>query len=205
MAATAIVSSAPLDAIRDSSSLSDGIGECSVSFPPIAASSTLPPADKLEERITRLEGGLVIEPYVNEEQLQEIARLIKADLSEPYSLYTYRYFIHNWPSLTFLVSLIELTWHPLFTSNTYFFLIVLIFILQFNNSTCQCIVCGRGLRSGRPDAANGGRHRVQTGAASQWNAPRVRRDARHSAGLSPARHRIGARPARSATDETGGL
>lgn len=121
MAASAIVASAPLDAIRDSSSLSDGVGECSVSSPPVAASSTLPPPDKLEGRITRLEGGLVIEPYVNEEQLHEIARLIKADLSEPYSLYTYRYFIHNWPSLTFLVSMIELTWHPLFTSNTYFF------------------------------------------------------------------------------------
>lgn len=30
--------------------------------------------------------------------------LITKDLSEPYSIYTYRYFIHNWPHLCILVS-----------------------------------------------------------------------------------------------------
>jgi peptide alpha-N-acetyltransferase len=87
-----------------SSSHQDKITECSVSSPVCVPSTTLPlaPSTEVEEGITRLEGGLVIEPYVNEEQLHSIARLIKADLSEPYSLYTYRYFIHNWPSLTFL-------------------------------------------------------------------------------------------------------
>ena len=91
-----------------SSSPQDKITECSVSSPPaIVPSATLQltPSAEVEEGITRLGGGLVIEPYVNEEQLHSIASLIKADLSEPYSLYTYRYFIHNWPSLTFLVSL----------------------------------------------------------------------------------------------------
>lgn len=29
-------------------------------------------------------------------------KLIQKDLSEPYSIYTYRYFIHNWPKLCFL-------------------------------------------------------------------------------------------------------
>ncbi|XP_065919271.1 N-alpha-acetyltransferase 30-like [Dysidea avara] len=38
-------------------------------------------------------------PYESELQLPEIMRLMKADLSEPYSVYTYRYFIHNWPKL----------------------------------------------------------------------------------------------------------
>jgi peptide alpha-N-acetyltransferase len=30
--------------------------------------------------------------------------LISGTLSEPYSIYTYRYFIHNWPDLCFLCS-----------------------------------------------------------------------------------------------------
>lgn len=41
-------------------------------------------------------------PYTSEQQLPSIIRLIENDLSEPYSIYTYRYFIHNWPQLCFL-------------------------------------------------------------------------------------------------------
>ncbi|KAG2207942.1 hypothetical protein INT47_010926 [Mucor saturninus] len=41
--------------------------------------------------------------YQSELQLPEIIHLIENDLSEPYSVYTYRYFIHNWPNLCFLV------------------------------------------------------------------------------------------------------
>lgn len=40
--------------------------------------------------------------YVNELQMPDIMRLIQKDLSEPYSIYTYRYFIHNWPHLCFM-------------------------------------------------------------------------------------------------------
>ncbi|XP_069989355.1 N-alpha-acetyltransferase 30 [Penaeus vannamei] len=40
--------------------------------------------------------------YENELQMASIMRLIQKDLSEPYSIYTYRYFIHNWPKLCFL-------------------------------------------------------------------------------------------------------
>ncbi|XP_013789910.1 N-alpha-acetyltransferase 30-like isoform X2 [Limulus polyphemus] len=40
--------------------------------------------------------------YESEEQMPEIIQLIQKDLSEPYSVYTYRYFIHNWPKLCFL-------------------------------------------------------------------------------------------------------
>jgi hypothetical protein len=43
--------------------------------------------------------------YNSELQLPDIIRLIENDLSEPYSVYTYRYFIHNWPNLCFLVNL----------------------------------------------------------------------------------------------------
>ena len=42
--------------------------------------------------------------YDSELQMPDIMRLITKDLSEPYSIYTYRYFIHNWPKLCFLVS-----------------------------------------------------------------------------------------------------
>ena len=42
-------------------------------------------------------------PYESELELHHVMRLMKADLSEPYSIYTYRYFIHNWPNLCFLV------------------------------------------------------------------------------------------------------
>ncbi|KAJ3023418.1 N-alpha-acetyltransferase 30 [Thoreauomyces humboldtii] len=41
-------------------------------------------------------------PYDSEAQLPAMTALIEADLSEPYSIYTYRYFIHNWPELCFL-------------------------------------------------------------------------------------------------------
>ena len=29
-------------------------------------------------------------------------KMIESELSEPYSIYTYRYFVKNWPQLTFL-------------------------------------------------------------------------------------------------------
>lgn len=51
--------------------------------------------------------GLVTVTYMNyqsEKQMKDIMSLITKDLSEPYSVYTYRYFIHNWPKLSFLVS-----------------------------------------------------------------------------------------------------
>ncbi|EJW79399.1 N-acetyltransferase 12 [Wuchereria bancrofti] len=40
--------------------------------------------------------------YENEYQMADIMRLITKVLSEPYSIYTYRYFIHNWPKLCLL-------------------------------------------------------------------------------------------------------
>uniref|UniRef100_A0A2M4BLF2 N-terminal methionine N(alpha)-acetyltransferase NatC n=1 Tax=Anopheles marajoara TaxID=58244 RepID=A0A2M4BLF2_9DIPT len=40
--------------------------------------------------------------YESERQMPAIMALIQKDLSEPYSIYTYRYFIHNWPKLCFL-------------------------------------------------------------------------------------------------------
>mmetsp|Transcript_34154 Transcript_34154/g.38797 ORF Transcript_34154/g.38797 Transcript_34154/m.38797 type:complete len:163 (+) Transcript_34154:37-525(+) len=40
--------------------------------------------------------------YKDESQLPQIIELIEKDLSEPYSVFTYRYFIHNWPQLCLL-------------------------------------------------------------------------------------------------------
>lgn len=58
--------------------------------------------------------------YKNEQQMKDIMRLIQKDLSEPYSIYTYRYFIHNWPKLCFLVSYIYTHTNKVpFTHNIY--------------------------------------------------------------------------------------
>ena len=40
-----------------------------------------------------------------EVDLETVQRLISADLSEPYSIYVYRYFVYEWPDLCFLVSI----------------------------------------------------------------------------------------------------
>ena len=34
--------------------------------------------------------------FKDENQLDDIIKLISNDLSEPYSIYVYRYFIHQW-------------------------------------------------------------------------------------------------------------
>ena len=42
-------------------------------------------------------------PYTSDAQMDEVIRLIDADLSEPYSVFTYRYFLNGWPNLTLVV------------------------------------------------------------------------------------------------------
>ncbi|XP_065320587.1 N-alpha-acetyltransferase 30-like isoform X2 [Gordionus sp. m RMFG-2023] len=42
--------------------------------------------------------------YTSELMMPDIIKLITKDLSEPYSIYTYRYFIHNWPHLCFIAT-----------------------------------------------------------------------------------------------------
>ena len=37
--------------------------------------------------------------YQDERQLPSIMTMMEKELSEPYSIYTYRYFIHGWPTL----------------------------------------------------------------------------------------------------------
>ena len=48
-------------------------------------------------------GHIVCQEYEDENQINGIIRLIEKDLSEPYSIFTYRYFINNWPKLCYLV------------------------------------------------------------------------------------------------------
>jgi N-alpha-acetyltransferase 30 len=55
--------------------------------------------------VTRVDGEkceLVYSAYNGESELQSIMDLIDSTLSEPYSIFTYRYFINNWPSLCIL-------------------------------------------------------------------------------------------------------
>ncbi|XP_067098197.1 N-alpha-acetyltransferase 30 isoform X1 [Osmerus mordax] len=53
-------------------------------------------------RVEEESNGIHYVRYESELQMPGIMRLITKDLSEPYSIYTYRYFIHNWPQLCFL-------------------------------------------------------------------------------------------------------
>jgi len=43
--------------------------------------------------------------YLSEEQLGIIKGLVETELSEPYSVYTYRYFLNNWPHLCFIAKI----------------------------------------------------------------------------------------------------
>ncbi|QLQ78899.1 hypothetical protein HG537_0B02470 [Torulaspora globosa] len=46
---------------------------------------------------------IIYQPLINNlSHFQSLKRLIDADLSEPYSVYVYRYFLNRWPELTFL-------------------------------------------------------------------------------------------------------
>jgi peptide alpha-N-acetyltransferase len=52
-----------------------------------------------------LASGITIEAYnplLEETQLPQIQKLVSGDLSEPYSIYCYRYFLYQWPDLCFL-------------------------------------------------------------------------------------------------------
>ena len=55
-----------------------------------------------QERVVEKD-GIRYQTYTHEGQLEWITELMKKDLSEPYSVYTYRYFINNWPDLCWLV------------------------------------------------------------------------------------------------------
>ena len=41
--------------------------------------------------------------FSNNDELEIMIKMIESELSEPYSIFTYRYFLQNWPKLCFLV------------------------------------------------------------------------------------------------------
>jgi len=47
--------------------------------------------------------GITYSPFTDDSQMQQVQQKMDSDLSEPYSIFTYRYFVHNWPTLTWLV------------------------------------------------------------------------------------------------------
>eukprot|EP00906_Rhabdomonas_costata_P026311 RCo037478 len=52
---------------------------------------------------------IVYEQYKSEEELPRIMELMSSDLSEPYSIFTFRYFINTWPDLCFSAILLDET------------------------------------------------------------------------------------------------
>mmetsp|Transcript_52527 Transcript_52527/g.86962 ORF Transcript_52527/g.86962 Transcript_52527/m.86962 type:complete len:190 (+) Transcript_52527:583-1152(+) len=55
---------------------------------------------KKEEQLE--DDDFVFVSYTGETQMALIQTLCSANLSEPYSVFTYRYFVNNWPYLTYL-------------------------------------------------------------------------------------------------------
>ncbi|KAJ7631961.1 acyl-CoA N-acyltransferase [Mycena polygramma] len=45
---------------------------------------------------------VIYRQYTGEADLQYIMDLVQSELSEPYVIYTFRYFLHQWPHLSFL-------------------------------------------------------------------------------------------------------
>lgn len=57
-------------------------------------------------KINIIEGGFHFHSFdpSSQRQFAEILSLIASNLSEPYSIYVYRYFFHQWPQYCFLIS-----------------------------------------------------------------------------------------------------
>ena len=53
--------------------------------------------------IGELPPSIVLSRYKDETQLPAIMAIMAKDLSEPYSIFTYRFFLSGWPELCFLV------------------------------------------------------------------------------------------------------
>jgi peptide alpha-N-acetyltransferase len=47
--------------------------------------------------------AITYEPYTSESQLPYVASLVETELSEPYVVYTYRYFLHQWSASLYLL------------------------------------------------------------------------------------------------------
>lgn len=47
-------------------------------------------------------GGITYKRYKGDVDLGTVAQLVDCELSEPYTVYTYRYFLHQWPTLCYI-------------------------------------------------------------------------------------------------------
>ncbi|CAD5222869.1 unnamed protein product [Bursaphelenchus okinawaensis] len=73
--------------------------EAQKSTKPLQTTSTSAELKKMVYSVS----NVYITPFVDEKtDLKTLMEVVDAELSEPYSIYTYRYFIHNWPDLCFL-------------------------------------------------------------------------------------------------------
>jgi len=59
------------------------------------------------QELNARENGIEFVGYKDERDMPGIVELIEKDLSEPYSIFTYRYFINNWPQLCFLANNVD--------------------------------------------------------------------------------------------------
>lgn len=82
---------------------SQGVAECSSGVHSEHSSGYSSSHEETRQKSAAEASDIRYVSYDSELQMQDIMRLIQKDLSEPYSIYTYRYFIHNWPKLCFLV------------------------------------------------------------------------------------------------------
>lgn len=77
---------------------SGGDGEHQLEHTSVATDS-IPRVPVIGQQDPQTIDDILYEPYLSELQMPSIVQLMKASLSEPYSIYTYRYFIHKWPQL----------------------------------------------------------------------------------------------------------
>lgn len=91
--------------------------------------------------------------YGGEHHLPLIMGLVDQELSEPYSIFTYRYFVYLWPQLSFLVFLFI----HVNCQDFSFFLVLISMIIQF------LFVLGISQRKMRRDCS------LQDGGASEYN------------------------------------
>ena len=61
-----------------------------------------PSQDDAQKQVQSPVDDIRFEQYKDESDMPGIVSLIDKDLSEPYSVFTYRYFINNWPDLCYM-------------------------------------------------------------------------------------------------------
>jgi len=71
--------------------------------------------------------------YGGEHHLPLIMNLVDQELSEPYSIFTYRYFVYLWPQLSFLVSVILFLLFFFFMFLGIFFAVILFVLVGFQS------------------------------------------------------------------------